>query len=651
MGASESGQDGRLKVVVTGAVGNLGPSVIEALAAREEIGAIVGLARRRPDVPMEKTSWMEADVVGSELEPIFAGANAVIHLAWAVQPSHDLETLERINVEGSRRVFEAAAAAGVRKVIYASSASAYLPGPKDHRVGEDWPVGGTETSFYSRHKARVEEELDAFEARAPETRVVRLRPPLIFKGEAAVEIRRLFAGPLLPSFLLRRHLMPVVPQVSGLCMQAVHSADVGRAYALAAVRDVHGPFNLAADPPLGSSDVAASLSTGTFPLPFPVARRLADLSWRLRLQPTSPGWLDMARNVPLISSERARRELGWGPSVTAIEAAAELLEGIVRDNEKPASRPKPRGNRLVARLAEVQAIERQALAQARAGLQIAGDTRLADAFQAYLAETEAHEQRLRERLEAHGTDTSSSLPPGGVSLVAFADSQPETLETLLAHAFAYVHLEIAAYERLRRAAEADGDAATAAIAREAIAAKEVLAARLAGSFDTVVEVSLNGGGPGELSTLLNSHLAAAHALEKQGLQLLEVAPKVLDDPGLREFLERHLRESEEHEAMLRERLEARGLEAAKAEDAVLRLGGLQLGASFAAEPDTGARLSGFAFAFENLEVATYELLARVAKRAGDEKVRRVAERVLAEERAAVEELAGRWDRAATPASS
>src|SRR6185295_3053938 len=192
-------------------------------------------------------------------------------------------------------------------------------------------------SFYSRHKAMVEEELDEFELRAPQTKVVRLRPALIFRGEAAMEIRHLFAGPFLPNFLLRRHLIPAMPRVSGLCMQAVHSTDVGRAYALAAVRDVHGPFNLAADPPLGSTELAATLSAGTFPLPFGVARRLADLSWRLRLQPTSPGWLDMARNAPLISSERAMRELGWEPEVAAIDAVAEVLEELGR-NGKATSR-------------------------------------------------------------------------------------------------------------------------------------------------------------------------------------------------------------------------------------------------------------------------------------------------------------------------
>lgn len=672
MTTSESSQGDRLKVVVTGATGNVGTSVIEALAARDEVVEIVGLARRQPAWRPQKTRWVRADVVSSALEPIFAGADAVIHLAWAIQPSHDPEMLERINVDGSRRVFEAVAASGVPKLIYASSVGAYAPGPKGHAISEDWPIGGTETSFYSRHKATVEERLDEFEARVPETKVVRLRPALIFKGEAATEIRRLFASPLLPGFLLHSRFVPAVPRVSGLCVQAVHSTDVGRAYALAAIRDVHGPFNLAADPPLGSGDLAATLGTSTFPLPFSLARRLTDLSWRLRLQPTAPGWLDMARNAPLVSSARATRELGWRPEVTAIEAVAELLEGIARGGDKSAPRlssaefggrngagkrqfvagPK---KKLIEHLADLHAIEEQALIQMRRAPKIADEDGLVEIFEGHLAETEDQERRVRERLEAHGAEPSTPKDiagkTGGIGMVVFAASQPDTPGKLAAHAFSYEHMEVAAYELLRRAAEAAGDAATAAMAREIAAEEERMAERLASRFDAVVAASLNGGVPEDVSTQLDRYLADAHAIEKQGLQLLETAPKIVADGKLEELFRAHLRESEEHELMIRERLEARGSGPARAKDAVLRIGGLQLGAFFAAQTDTAAKLTGFAFAFENLEIAAYELLVRVARRAGDAKVLGVAERILVEEHAAAKELAGRWDQAARPASS
>ncbi|HEX9967411.1 MAG TPA: NAD-dependent epimerase/dehydratase family protein, partial [Solirubrobacterales bacterium] len=224
------------RVVVIGATGNVGTSVLEALGQEPLVDEIVGVARRRPELEMPKTRWAEVDVADRDgLVEVMRGANAAIHLAWAIQPSRDEATLARINVEGSERVFEAVVAAEVPALVYASSVGAYGPGPKDRAVDESWPTTGIPTSFYSRHKAAVEALLDGFEARHPGVRVVRLRPALIFKGEAASEIRRLFVGPFLPSALVRPGLIPVVPRIAGLRFQAVHSRDVGEAYRQAVV--------------------------------------------------------------------------------------------------------------------------------------------------------------------------------------------------------------------------------------------------------------------------------------------------------------------------------------------------------------------------------------------------------------------------------
>src|SRR5690349_14239092 len=152
-----------MKVVVTGATGNVGTSTVEALGRSPEIEEIVGLARREPTLKLPKTRWVEANVLGDDLAATFEGAAALIHLAWAMQPSRDEVTLERINVDGSRRVFRAVAAAGVPKLVHASSVGAYSPGPKDREVDESWPTAGTPTSFYSRHKVAAERELDRFE--------------------------------------------------------------------------------------------------------------------------------------------------------------------------------------------------------------------------------------------------------------------------------------------------------------------------------------------------------------------------------------------------------------------------------------------------------------------------------------------------------
>jgi UDP-glucose 4-epimerase len=317
-----------MRVAVTGATGNVGTSLLRALEADPQVEEIVGIARRRPRVEPAKVEWVEADVVTDDLVPLLRGADAVVHLAWLIQPSRDRAATRAANVDGSARVFRATADAGVPALVYASSVGAYSPGPKHTRVDESWPTEGIPTSFYARDKADVERLLDRFEAEHGQVRVVRLRPGLVFKREAATEIRRLFAGPFLPSPLMRRELIPVVPRIERLRFQAVHSDDVGEAYRLAAVRDVRGAFNVAAEPVLDPEELGRLLGARPVPVPAGVLRAAAWATWKLRLQPTPPGWLDMALAVPIMDVTRARTELGWEPKHTAGEALLELIEGM-----------------------------------------------------------------------------------------------------------------------------------------------------------------------------------------------------------------------------------------------------------------------------------------------------------------------------------
>jgi UDP-glucose 4-epimerase len=318
-----------MKVAITGATGNVGTSLIRALQNEPRVTQILGIARRRPEIRVPKVTWRRADVVTDDLVPLFEGCDAVVHLAWLIQPSRDLGILRATNVDGTRRVFEAAAAAGVPSLVHASSIGAYSPGPKDDAgVTESWPTEGVGSSFYSRHKAETESILDAFERANPRMRVVRLRPGLIFKRESAAEVRRLFFGPFLPGTLLRRSLIPFVPDIEALRFQVVHSYDIGEAYRLAVVKGVKGAFNVATEPVMDMKRIGELLGAR----PVKVSPRLlkigADITWKLRLQPTRSGWLDMALEVPIMDTTRARTELGWKPRFDAGDAILELMEGL-----------------------------------------------------------------------------------------------------------------------------------------------------------------------------------------------------------------------------------------------------------------------------------------------------------------------------------
>jgi nucleoside-diphosphate-sugar epimerase len=265
---------------------------------------------------------------GGDLVPILRGVDAVVHLAWLIQPGRTESITHRVNVVGSERLWRAAVEAKVPAIVYASSVGAYSPGPKDRLVDESWPTDGIRSSFYSRHKVAVERQLDRLELEQPGIRVVRMRPGLIFKADAATEIRRLFAGPLVPRALLRPSLIPLVPDIPRLRFQAVHSRDVGDAYRRALLADARGAFNLAADPPIGPGELARLLGARRVRLPPGALRGAAAATFALRLQPTEPGWVDMAFAVPLLDSARARNELGWQPARTGTEALAELLEAM-----------------------------------------------------------------------------------------------------------------------------------------------------------------------------------------------------------------------------------------------------------------------------------------------------------------------------------
>src|SRR3954469_6924618 len=136
-----------MRVVVVGGTGNVGTSTIEALGRTAAVESILGLARRIPEREPPKTEWAHADIVRDDLVPLLRGADTVIHLAWVIQPSRDQARLRAVNLDGSRRLFQAVADAEVPALVYASSVGAYLPGPKERAVDESWPTDGIATSF------------------------------------------------------------------------------------------------------------------------------------------------------------------------------------------------------------------------------------------------------------------------------------------------------------------------------------------------------------------------------------------------------------------------------------------------------------------------------------------------------------------------
>lgn len=173
-----------------------------------------------------------------------------------------------------------------------------------------------------------------------------------------------------------------------------------------------------------------------------------------------------------------------------------------------------------------------------------------------------------------------------------------------------------------------------------------MADRLAGAFDRAVEASLREVGPDDLDEQLDKYLADAHAIEAQAVQLLQKAPDLAGDPDIARIYAEHLDETRRHQQLVADRLEARNAEPSMLKDLALRTGALNWALFFRAHPDTPGKLAAFAFAFEHLEIGSYEELKRVAERAGDRETVATADEILGEERAAAEKLSGAFDRAA-----
>jgi ferritin-like metal-binding protein YciE len=304
--------------------------------------------------------------------------------------------------------------------------------------------------------------------------------------------------------------------------------------------------------------------------------------------------------------------------------------------------------RLVSYLADLHSVERQALIQMRLAPRMVGGGMAAD-FRHHREETETHLRLVEERLAAHGADASRAKDAagwiGGLGMACFARVQPDTPGKLAFHAHSYEQMEFAAYRLLERVASLAGDEETAATARRIGDQEEAMAERIAGRFDEAVDDSLRELGDDDAEAHLDTYLADMHALETQSTRFLEAARGRAEAPALEVVFEGHLEETLKQRRRLADRIAGRGGRVSRVKDTALGLGGVNLVAFFAAQPDPPPKLAGFAFAFEQLEVGGYALLSRVAARAADADTVALAETARREERAAAAAVAGAWDAA------
>lgn len=318
-----------MRIVITGASGNVGSAVVRRLAGEGQ-HELVGVVRRPPAATgaFEGVEWASVDLTRDDhaLSDAFRGADAVVHLAWGFQPSHREAYLEELGVGGTRRVIAAATASGVRHLVHMSSVGAYSPKRDDEPVDESWPTGGVHTSMYSRHKSAAERLLDELERGGSDLAVTRMRPGIVGQRSAGSALLRYGLPAVVPRAALSH--VPVLPLDRRLAIPMVHADDVADAVARALAGRVPGAFNLAAAPAVTADLIAVALGARLVHVPSGVLRAAVSASWHARVQPLDPGWIDMAFAVPLLDCARAGSELGWTPARDAVAVLDETIEGM-----------------------------------------------------------------------------------------------------------------------------------------------------------------------------------------------------------------------------------------------------------------------------------------------------------------------------------
>lgn len=332
-----------LAVAVTGPTGTFGAGLLPRLEADDRIGRVVGVARRPFDPARRGWSKMEyrqGDVRDqSMLRRAFEGVDVVVHLAFLITGTAQRAVTEAVNVDGTLHTFRAAAAAGAKRFVYASSVAAYGFHP-DNPIGmtEDWPVRPAAHLFYAREKAELERLLEDQSARHPEVDLYVLRPPVVL-GPHAIGAKELLPPRLEPIGRVAGRLANRVPLpfpvplpvfAPDLLLQLVHEDDVGSAFLRCIVgAGPPGRYNIAGDGVLTVADVVREL--GFTPIPIPArplqvaARALASMG-DVPVMPPAVAWAEAMSHPAIMDTTRAKRELGWRPQYTGIEALRATLE-------------------------------------------------------------------------------------------------------------------------------------------------------------------------------------------------------------------------------------------------------------------------------------------------------------------------------------
>jgi UDP-glucose 4-epimerase len=331
-----SGAPSKLTVAVTGPTGDIGRSLLRALERSRQVGRITAMARRPFDPGAEglrKTEYRQADVLDADaVREVIDGADVVVHLAFMILGS--VQDTTRINLEGSRNVFNAAIDAGVSRLVYASSVAAYgFAADNPELLTEDLEPRGTQRHYYSAQKAELELSLRELLA-GSDTAAYVFRPCIVAGPDALtlvesipyIQLSDKMPSPVMRALEFMPVLRPVIPD-PGVPFQLVHHDDVATAMRAAVLgRGEPGVYNLAGEGTLTMADLADALGWYSIPVPELAVGAAAELVARLPFVPDEAQWIESARRPVIMDTSRAHKLLGWRPRHTARQTLQEMVQ-------------------------------------------------------------------------------------------------------------------------------------------------------------------------------------------------------------------------------------------------------------------------------------------------------------------------------------
>ena len=314
----------KMTVAITGAGGYVAGRLIESLGARSDVERILGFDVQPPRSKLLPPNFVfdKIDVRSPALQARLEGVDVLIHLAFVMDPIKDESEMRDINVNGSQNVFRSAGKAGVKKVIYTSSATAYGAHPdNDVPLTEESPLRANLDFSYPAHKLEVEYVVKEFRSDFPDAVVTVFRPAIVF-------------GPHVDNAWSHMLELPFAVCVGGYSppMQFIHEDDVAAALLFAVSRDLDGAYNLAAPGSLSFEEMLALLGKRRLDLPESVAFGFSDRLWDLGLAEAPAGMLHYLMHPWILSTEKLEKA-GFTPRYSndeAFQAAAEKARGKVR---------------------------------------------------------------------------------------------------------------------------------------------------------------------------------------------------------------------------------------------------------------------------------------------------------------------------------